>query len=139
MGSQLLTGVPRAVLLDTHVLLWLVSTPDKVAAPAREILADPGTEIMVSAASAWEIAIKTRLDRLDGEPLLSAWSEIVVAMTATNVPIDADDAIFASRLTWDHKDPFDRILVAQATRRNLTIATSDSHILRAALTPTLKT
>ncbi len=134
-----MTALPRAVLLDTHVLLWLVSAPDKVAAPARDVLADPGTEIMVSAASAWEIAIKTRLGRLDGEPLLSAWSDIVVAMTATNVPIDADDAIFAGRLAWDHKDPFDRILVAQATRRNLTIATSDNDILRAALTPTLKT
>ncbi|BBX73929.1 PIN domain-containing protein [Mycobacterium shinjukuense] len=68
---------------------------------------------MISAASAWEIAIKTRLGRLDGEPLLSAWSDIVAALTATDIPIDAHDAIFASRLTWDHRDPFDRILVAQ--------------------------
>jgi PIN domain nuclease of toxin-antitoxin system len=59
-------------------------------------------------------------------------------MAATELPIDSADAIFAGRLPWEHGDPFDRMLVAQATRRNLTIATRDEQILRAALTPTLK-
>jgi PIN domain nuclease of toxin-antitoxin system len=59
-------------------------------------------------------------------------------MTAVELPIDAGDAILAGRLPWDHKDPFDRIIVAQAARRNLTIATSDKQIIRAALTPPLK-
>ncbi len=90
---------------------------------------------MVSAASASEIAIKTRLGRLDGGPLLSAWSDIIADMTAADLPIDADDAILAARLPWEHQDPFDRVIVAQATRRNLTIATRDSRILQAALTP----
>ena len=130
---------PPQLLLDTHVLLWLVSTPQKVAPAARKVLADPGTEVVVSAASAWEIAIKTRLGRLNGEPLLSAWPGVIADMTATDLAIDADDAIFAGRLAWDHKDPFDRILVAQAARRNLTIVTNDRRILRAALTPTIKT
>jgi PIN domain nuclease of toxin-antitoxin system len=71
--------------------------------------------------------------------LLSAWSDIIADMTAVELPIHAGDAILAGRLPWDHKDPFDRVIVAQAARRNLTIATSDTHILRAALTPTLKT
>jgi PIN domain nuclease of toxin-antitoxin system len=129
----------HAVLLDTNVLLWLVSAPEKVPDSARQLLHDPDTELMVSAASAWEIAIKTRLGRLDGEPLLSAWSDVIADMTATELPIDAGDAIFAGRLPWDHKDPFDRMLVAQAARRNLTLATRDANILGAALTPTLKT
>ncbi len=133
------TPPPVAVLLDTNALLWLVSAPAKIADPAREVLNEPATEVMVSAASAWAIAIKTRLGRLDGNPLLSAWSDIVADMTATELPIDAGDTILADRLPWQHKDPFDRVLVAQATRRNLTIATSDTRILRAALTPTLKT
>ena len=60
-------------------------------------------------------------------------------MTATDLTIDAHDAIYAGRLAWDHKDPFDRMLVAQAARRNLTIVTNDSQILDAALTPTIKT
>ena len=128
-----------AVLLDTHALLWLVSDPQKISKTARDVLADPDTEVLVSAASAWEIAIKTRLGRLDGEPLLSAWSDVIADMTATDLPIDAGDAILAGRLPWDHKDPFDRVLVAQAARRNLTIATSDSRIVGAALTPALQT
>ena len=129
---------PQAVLLDTNALLWLVSTPERVSEEARDVLSAPGTEVMVSAASAWEIAIKTRLGRLDGEPLLSAWSDIIADMTATDLPIDSGDAILAGRLPWEHKDPFDRVIVAQAARRNLTIVTSDAHILRAALTATLK-
>ena len=129
---------PQAVLLDTNALLWLVSTPERVSEEARDVLSAPGTEVMVSAASAWEIAIKTRLGRLDGEPLLSAWSDIIADMTATDLPIDSGDAILAGRLPWEQKDPFDRVIVAQAARRNLTIVTSDAHILRAALTATLK-
>jgi PIN domain nuclease of toxin-antitoxin system len=132
-------STPAAILLDTNTLLWLVSEPAKLSPPARETLSQPGTELMISAASAWEIAIKTRLGRIDGDTLLSAWSDIIADMTATEMPIDAADAILAGRLPWEHKDPFDRMLVAQAARRNLTIATSDARILAAALTPTLKT
>jgi PIN domain nuclease of toxin-antitoxin system len=139
MTARRPTSTPLAVLLDTNALLWLVSAPEKVSDSALQRLRDPGTEIMVSAASAWEIAIKTRLGRLDGQPLLSAWPDIIADMTATDLAIDAGDAILAGRLPWEHKDPFDRMLVAQAARRNLTLATSDADILRAALTPTLRT
>jgi PIN domain nuclease of toxin-antitoxin system len=139
MTARRPTSTPLAVLLDTNALLWLVSAPEKVSDSARQRLRDPDTEIMVSAASAWEIAIKTRLGRLDGQPLLSAWPDIIADMTATDLAIDAGDAILAGRLPWEHKDPFDRMLVAQAARRNLTLATSDADILRAALTPTLRT
>jgi PIN domain nuclease of toxin-antitoxin system len=59
-------------------------------------------------------------------------------MTATELPIEATDAILAGRLPWEHKDPFDRVIVAQAARRNLTIATRDERIRDAALTPVLK-
>lgn len=139
MTAERPTSTSLAVLLDTNALLWLVSAPEKISDPARQLLGDPGTEIVVSAVSAWEIAIKTRLGRLNGEPLLSAWSDIIADMTATDLAIDAGDAILAGRLPWEHKDPFDRMLVAQAARRNLTLATSDADILLAALTPTLKT
>jgi len=127
-----------AILLDTHTLLWLVSAPDQVTGAAREQIADPAREVAVSAVSAWEIAIKTRLGRLDGEPLLSAWPDILAAMAVTELVIEAADAILAGRLTWNHRDPFDRMIVAQATRRGLTIATRDAGILGAALTPTLQ-
>ena len=127
-----------AILLDTHTLLWLVSAPDQVSGAAREQIADSTREVMVSAVSAWEIAIKTRLGRLDGEPLLSAWPDIMAAMAVTELAIEAADAILAGRLAWNHRDPFDRMIVAQAARRGLTIATRDADILGAALTPTLK-
>lgn len=127
------------LLLDTNTLLRLVASPDDVSGPALEILREPSTELVVSVASAWEIAIKTRLGRLDGEPLLAAWTEVLADMSATDLPIDASDAILAGRLPWEHEDPFDRMIVAQATRRNLTIATSDAVILRGSLTPTLRT
>jgi PIN domain nuclease of toxin-antitoxin system len=126
------------VLLDTHTLLWLVSTPSDVDASALAVIADPNTNVWVTAASAWEIAIKTRLGRLDGEALLSAWADIMADMSTTELPIESSDAILAGRLPWEHKDPFDRVIVAQALRRNLTIATRDSKILEAALTPALQ-
>jgi PIN domain nuclease of toxin-antitoxin system len=130
--------VHKAILLDTHTLLWLVSAPGEVSAHAREVISDPARNVAVSAATAWEIAIKTRLGRLDGEPLLSAWPEIIAAMGLTELAIEGADAIVAGRLRWDHRDPFDRMIVAQAARRGLTIATRDAEILSAALTPTLK-
>lgn len=126
------------VLLDTHTLLWLVSEPSDVDASALAVLADPNTNVWVTAASAWEIAIKTRLGRLDGEALLSAWADIIADMRIAELPIESPDAILAGRLPWEHKDPFDRVIVAQALRRSLTIATRDSKILDAALTATLQ-
>jgi PIN domain nuclease of toxin-antitoxin system len=129
---------PRAILLDTNALLWLVSAPETIPTMVRGVLADPRAEVCVSAASAWEIAIKTRLGRLDGDTLLSAWSDIIRDMRTSELPIESSDAILAGRLPWEHKDPFDRVIVAQALRRNLTVATRDAQIIDAALTPTLK-
>ena len=127
-----------AILLDTNVLLWLVSTPDKIATPLRETLADQNNELIVSAVSAWEVAIKTRIGRLDGGPLLSAWDETLASMNAADLAIDSADAVLAGQLNWNHKDPFDRMIVAQAARRSFTIATSDDRITHGALTPVLK-
>ncbi|PBJ36309.1 type II toxin-antitoxin system VapC family toxin [Mycobacterium avium] len=125
------------VLLDTRTLLWLVSDPSQVAAPALAILSRSDTNLWVSAASAWETSIKTRLGRLDGEALLSAWTDILADMSTAELPIESSDAILAGRLPWEHKDPFDRVIVAQALRRNLTIAARDSKIIAAAMAPTL--
>jgi PIN domain nuclease of toxin-antitoxin system len=126
------------ILLDTHTLLWLVSQPTTLEFDVLDQLADPKTSVWVSAASAWEIAIKTRLGRLDGTMLLATWPNQLEAMRVDELPIDSHDAILAGRLPWDHQDPFDRVIVAQALRRNLTVATRDAKILDAALTPTLQ-
>ncbi|MCZ4518022.1 type II toxin-antitoxin system VapC family toxin [Rhodococcus ruber] len=126
-------------LLDTNALLWLVTDPDRMSDAVRTTLADQGNELVVSAASAWEIAIKTRIGRLDGETLLSTWAETLAAMNATDLAIDSADASAAGRLDWNHNDPFDRMIVAQALRRRLTIVTSDRTVIDGALTPTLDT
>jgi PIN domain nuclease of toxin-antitoxin system len=128
-----------AILLDTNALLWLVSSPERVDRSARTTLADPANELVVSAVSAWEVAIKTRLGRVDGEPLLSAWHNVLDHMNASDLSIDAPDAVMAGRLAWKHKDPFDRMIVAQAARRGFTIATSDKKIMEGALTPIINT
>jgi PIN domain nuclease of toxin-antitoxin system len=126
------------ILLDTHTLLWLVSSPTEIGAPAMAVLSNPDTDVWVSAASAWEVAIKTRIGRLDGEALLSGWPDIITKMRADELPIDSADAILAGRLPWPNRDPFDRAIVAQALRRNLAVATRDTKILDAALVAVLK-
>ncbi|KAA1248652.1 type II toxin-antitoxin system VapC family toxin [Mycobacterium simiae] len=128
-----------AILLDTHILLWLVSASDRIPSSVREQLADHNNDLLVSAASAWEIAIKTRIGRLDGGPLLSTWAETLASMHAHHLAIDSSDAAMAGQLNWDHKDAFDRMVVTQAARRNLTIATSDKHVIDHALTPVIDT
>jgi PIN domain nuclease of toxin-antitoxin system len=126
------------VLLDTHTLIWLLRDPAEIDSEVVEHLSDPSVGLWVSAASAWEIGIKTRLKRLDGEPLLAAWSEMLSDTGIGELAIDSADAIVAARLPWEHRDPFDRMIVAQALRRNHTIATRDAKVIAAALTPTLK-
>ncbi len=128
-----------AILLDTNALLWLVSDPDRIQSSARELLGDPANELFVSAVSAWEVAIKTRIGRLDGSRLLASWSEVVAAMTATDLSIESADAVYAGQLNWEHPDPFDRMIVAQAARRGLSIATSDKAVRSGAVTPIIET
>lgn len=132
-------AVVTAVLLDTNALLWLLASPQKIAQPALAVLEDPSNELFVSAASAWEISIKTRLGRLDGSGVLSSWSDSLAAMAAQELTMNSADATLAGQLEWAHRDPFDRMIVAQATRRGLAIATSDKVIREGAMTPIIPT
>lgn len=127
------------ILLDTNALLWLATDPARVGPTAMRVLEDPANDLYASAASAWEVATKSRLGRLDAGPLIAAWAVTLTAMGTDDLPIDADDAITAGTLSWDHRDPFDRMIVAQAARRGLTIATSDRLISQATLTPVIDT
>lgn len=127
------------VLLDTSALLRLVKAPELIAAPALAVIEDPANELFVSAASAWEIAIKTRLGRLDGSGILSSWKDTLESMAAQELVMDSADGTLAGQLNWDHRDPFDRMIVAQATRRGLAIATSDRTIREGAMTPVIAT
>jgi PIN domain nuclease of toxin-antitoxin system len=111
-----------SVLLDTHVLLWWLDRPERVRRDAAEAIRDPSNRILVSAASAWEIAIKRALGRLSApEDLEQALAEA----RFDHLPISVGHALAAGELPKHHADPFDRMLVAQATSEGLTIATRD--------------
>jgi PIN domain nuclease of toxin-antitoxin system len=130
----------RTVLLDTCTFLDLSIAPDKIAHGVRADLSDLSVRLLVSAATAWEIAIKTRHGRLaGGERLLSAWDQSLIDLEASPLAIDHDDAIRAGGLQWAHRDPFDRVLVAQAVRRNLPVATRDKVIIDARIVATIDT
>lgn len=116
-------------LLDTHTFLWLVGEPAEVAAPVREELGDPAARLGVSAASAWEAATKQRLGRLGIPQLVATWTERVADLGAQDLPVETEDALMAGSLAWEHRDPFDRLLVAQGIRRNAVLVTVDRAIL----------
>lgn len=141
MGRVRMTAYPgRTVLLDTCTLLDLTIAPDNIAEQVRSDLSDLSTRLLVSAATAWEVAVKTRQGRLPGgERLLTSWSQNLTDLQADPLDIDHDDAIRAGRLPWAHRDPFDRMLVAQAARHNLTLATRDEAIIDAGIVQTMDT
>ncbi|MFS0703334.1 type II toxin-antitoxin system VapC family toxin [Cellulomonas sp. 179-A 9B4 NHS] len=112
-------------LLDTHVLLWLLGDPARVPEHVRGELADPAVTLLVSAASALEVATKQRLGRLEVGDLVDFWSRRVAEIGGTELPVGADHALLAGRLPWEHRDPFDRLLVAQAVTENATLVTVD--------------
>lgn len=118
------------ILLDTHVFLWLQSAPTRLG-HVLDVLADTRNDLLVSAASAWEIAIKHGTGRL---PLPEAPARYVPsrmrAIGAVALPVEVPDALVVADLPPHHRDPFDRMLVAQALRHQLTLVTADDAVAR---------
>ena len=110
------------LLLDTHAFVWAASQPSRLPERLRRELADSGNEVFVSAASVWEIAIKRRLGRIVFGPVTGTR---LSALRLDSLPIGLDHAEEAGGLPDLHRDPFDRMLVAQARHEGLTIATRD--------------
>lgn len=116
-------------LLDTHVFLWLLGTPKLVPDALRDDLAHPDNELLVSAVSAMEVATKVRLGKLEpARHLVATWSARVQDLHASELPISTDHALLAGSLEWAHRDPFDRLLVAQGLVENVTLVTSDRQL-----------
>lgn len=114
------------VLLDTHAFVWAVTAPDRLSAAAREVIADATVPLLVSAASAWEIAIKHRSGRWPEVGVLIRQLEAVGArLGVTHLPMSSDHALAAGGLDWSHTDPFDRALAAQAMREGLPLVSRD--------------
>ncbi len=130
----------RAILLDTCALLDLSVQSARITTSVRAHLGDPSTRLLVSAASAWEVAIKARQGRLPGgERLVASWDKSLLDLQAAPLVIEAADALRAGGLQWTHRDPFDRMLVAQASRYNVALATSDRVLVESGIVTTIDT
>ncbi len=110
------------LLLDTHVLLWWLAEDDRLTPTMREAIADPATPVVVSAASAWEMAIKAELGKLTIPGDLAGELE---RQGFDELPVTVPDGVAVGALPRHHADPFDRMLIAQAARRRFVLVTAD--------------
>ena len=114
------------VLVDTHALLWAITGDRKLSRRAHSILASFANEVFVSAASAWEITTKYRLGKLPAaEGLVAEFPRVVEKLGFHPLPISIEHAQRAGSLPGEHRDPFDRMLIAQAQNENLPLVSND--------------
>jgi len=112
-------------LLDTHLLLWAAGFPDRMSPEARQILEDPDNELFFSAASLWEVAIKTGLGRQDFAVDARVLRRGLLDNGYSELPVASEHAVAIDGLPPIHKDPFDRLLIAQSMVEGITLLTSD--------------
>ncbi|TXL76710.1 type II toxin-antitoxin system VapC family toxin [Vineibacter terrae] len=113
------------LLLDTHSLIWLLDSPEVLRPQAREAIAEPQNDVLVSIASVWEAAIKARTGKL------TLPANFVLAIRESGIQIlgiTEEHALAAAGLPMHHKDPFDRMLIAQAAIEELTLITRDANM-----------
>lgn len=115
-----------AFLIDTHVLLWLDEKPERLSEHILGLLRDPKHAVYCSAASLWEIAIKQSLGKLRVESPLTT---MLVRYGLRELPVTARDAELTRALPLHHRDPFDRMLIAQAMGEHLVLVTGDRQML----------
>ncbi len=115
------------LLLDTHALLWWLAEDSSLPASARRAIANKNNTVVVSAASAWEIATKVRLGRLEAAAdLTSDLPGYLAQERFEGLPVSIEHGIRAGSLPGSHKDPFDRMLIAQAQAESLTIVSNEA-------------
>jgi PIN domain nuclease of toxin-antitoxin system len=114
------------VLIDTHVLLWSALEPARLSSRARSLLASLDTEVLVSAASAWEIATKVRIGKLPGAEAFAAdLNTRIKRIGFLGLAVTLEHGQRAGLLPGTHKDPFDRMLIAQAQAENLPLISNE--------------
>ena len=113
------------LLLDTHLLLWAAGTPKRLSAATRKLISAPENELIFSAASLWEIAIKRGLGRDDFQVDARLLRRALLDNGYRELPIGSEHVVAVDSLPPIHKDPFDRILVAQAMVEGITLLTTD--------------
>src|SRR4051812_23032203 len=115
------------VLLDTHTFLWFALDDASLGAAARASIVDPGTEKLISPASYWEISIKMSTGKLRlGQPFEQSMHAGIEGNGFTVLPITVKHAAVVATRPFHHRDPFDRLLVAQALAEDIPVATADS-------------
>jgi PIN domain nuclease of toxin-antitoxin system len=118
------------LLLDTHLLLWAAGEPHRLPARARALIKDPANQLIFSAASLWEIAIKRRLGRDDFRVDPRLLRRGLLDNSYCELPVTSEHAVAVDSLPPIHRDPFDRILVAQATVEGMALLTVDPVVAR---------
>lgn len=114
------------LLLDTHTLLWWWTDDPQLPATARTLIADEGNDVLVSAASAWEIATKHRLGKLlEAGDAIPRFNELVAADGFLHLPVNYLNSLKAGAYAVDHRDPFDRVLAAQSELESASLVTRD--------------
>lgn len=113
------------LLLDTHLLLWAAGAPERLGAAARKLIESPRNELLFSPASLWEIIIKRGLGRADFQVDARLLRRGLLDNGYVELPILGEHAVHVESLPPIHKDPFDRILLAQATAEGVTLLTTD--------------
>lgn len=114
------------LLLDTHLLLWAAGEPDRLSAKARSLIDNKENELVFSAASLWEVAVKRGLGRHDFKVDARLLRRGLLDNGYRELPIVSDHVVAIENLPTLHQDPFDRVLVAQATVEGVTLLTVDS-------------
>lgn len=114
------------VLLDTHTFVWAISAPDRLSAPARDVVSDATGSLLVSAVTAWELSIKQRSGRWpEVTVLVRQYDRLCARLGTTPLALSSEHALAAGGLEWEHTDPFDRALAAQAMREGVPLVSKD--------------
>ena len=116
-----------AYLVDTHTFLWAVQKDVKLSNPAKKAMNDPNTQKFISAVSAYEVMYKQQLGKLhEYDEVANNYFSFMKKLGVTELPINSKHTHFAGKLVWAHRDPFDRLLAAQAFTENMVLITNDS-------------
>ena len=113
------------LLLDTHLLLWWVANSESLSKQARALISDPENTVFVSAVSLWEIWLKESLGKLR---VPADFEDKLASESFESLPLTGPQTRQVARLPWHHRDPFDRMLIAQAQVDDLTLLTADDRV-----------
>ena len=115
------------VLLDTHTLVWWLEAKERLSPKARSVIEDSETTVLVSSASAWELAIKSQIGKFKSQELVKDLDTEIRQEGFVELPISIEHALRAGGLAGRHKDPFDRIRVSQALTEEVALVSADRH------------